>query len=30
LKLPIGFEHTMYGPIGRERARIAQMKSAAR
>ena len=30
LKLPIGFEHTIYGPIGRERARIPPTKSAAR
>jgi hypothetical protein len=29
LKLPTGFEHTMYGPIGRARARIAPMESAA-
>jgi hypothetical protein len=29
LKLPIGFEHTIYGPIGRERARIALTKSPA-
>jgi hypothetical protein len=26
LKLPTGFEHTIYGPIGRERARIARTK----
>jgi hypothetical protein len=26
LKLPTGFEHTIYGPIGRERARIALTK----
>lgn len=30
LKLPDGFEHTLYGPIGRERARAAAMKSAPR
>ena len=30
LKLPTGFEHTMYGPIGKARARIASMKSPAR
>ena len=28
LKLPIGFEHTVYGPIGRAGPRIAGTKSA--
>jgi len=29
LKLPIGFEHTVYGPIGQARARVSATKSAA-
>jgi uncharacterized protein DUF4260 len=29
LKIPIGFEYTIYGPIGRVRAKAAATKSAA-
>ena len=29
LKLPSGFEHTVYGPIGQARARVSATKPAA-